>query len=126
MKKIIITENQLKKIAELLITEQSDNINIEGRNGVINPDGTISLLNKIGKQIKIRLKTDRLGDVNIVKFIKNDDGDYEIKTKKGRNEIFNIKKVKSLINFIDSSESVSSALDSSLLVGDLKAHKVSN
>lgn len=124
MKKIIITESQLKKITKLLVMEQSNSINIEGRNGFINSDGTISLLNKFGKQIKIRLKTDRLGDVNIVKFLKKDDGNYEIETRKGTNKEFNIKKVNSLINFVDSSETSSSPLDSSMLVGNLKAYKV--
>lgn len=124
MKKIVITESQLKAITKLLVTEQSANINIEGRKGEINPDGTISLLNRLGQKIKIRLKTARLGDVNIVKFIKKEDGNYEIETKMGTNKEFKLDKVNQLLNFIDSSNTKSSALDSSIITGPLTAHKV--
>jgi len=124
MKKIIITESQLKAITKLLVTEQSANINIEGRNGEIYDDGTISLANKSGAKIRIRLKTSILGDVNIVKFQKNEDGDYQILTKKGLNKDFPLDKVKMLINFIDSPKTVSPAIDSSFATGKLTAHKV--
>lgn len=127
MKKIIITETQLKKITKLLISEQKMT-NIEGRKTTINPDGTLSILDKLGRAVKIRLKTGRkiMGNdlVNIVKFFRKEDGDYEIETLKGTNKTFELDKVKQLINFVDSSDMESNPLDSSMITGPLKAFKV--
>lgn len=124
MKKIVISESQLKKITKSLIAEQATNqTSIEGRKAIINPDGTLSILNNIGKFIKIRLKTENMGDVNVVKFVKTKKGNYQIETKLGVNKIFDLEKVKKLLNFVDSTEEISNPIDSSLLTGTLTAQK---
>ena len=124
MKKIVISESQLKKITKSLIAEQSTNqTSIEGRKAIINPDGTLSILNNIGKYIKIRLMTKNMGDVNVVKFVKTKKGNYQIETKLGVNKIFDLEKVKKLLNFVDSTEKISNPIDSSLLTGPLTAEK---
>jgi hypothetical protein len=129
MKKIILTETQLKKLTNNIVLEQQTNLGgfpvSLDLNGDVNTNpnyGTLTF--KIGnKQIKVRLFTTRYGNVNIVKLIPKKDGAF-IKTLKGREQILDSDMVSKMIDFIKNPDASDVKLDSSLLIGDLKAKKL--
>lgn len=128
MKKIVITESQLervtKSISEQFLTQPKET-NLEGRKAIINTDGTISIFSNATKNfVKIRFKTDNLGDVNFRKFEKNLKGtEYDVETKMNKKLEFPPKKVLELLNFVDSNDKISDSLGGNFVTGTLKAYK---
>jgi hypothetical protein len=140
MKKIVITETQLKRLTKSLVTEQSQ-INLGGLPVLLNKSGQTpeEMEKKIvpknnpnfgtltfnigGKTVRIRLFTSKYGDVNIVELQPKKDGAY-IKTLKGREQNLDSDIVSKIIEFVKNPSLNDVKLDSSFLVGDLKAKKI--
>jgi len=132
MKKIILTETQLKTLTKSLATEQTQTqtslfgvpvtLNLSG-NVNTNPSyGTLTFY--VGnKKVNVRLRTSRYGNVNIVELIPKNDGAF-IKTLKGREQKLDKEIVSKMIDFIKNPNISDVDLDSSILVGDLKAKKI--
>jgi hypothetical protein len=130
MKKIVISESQLKRLTKSLVTEQTK-LNLGGLpvsldlSGDVktNPNFGTLTFNIGGKTIKVRLFTTKFGNVNIVELKPKEDGAY-IKTLKGREENLDNEMISKLVKFVQSQTSNDIKLDSSFLVGDLKAKKI--
>jgi hypothetical protein len=106
MKRLIITENQLKKLTKSLVNEQVQTslfdvpvtLNLSG-DVETNPSYGALTFNVGNKKINVRLFTTRYGNVNIVKLIPKDNGAY-IKTLKGREQVLDKDTVNKLIDYI--------------------------
>lgn len=120
MKKIIITENQLRKITESLLDESSD---IMGLKIKVNDDGTVSFYKKDGQKINIRFST-RYGNVNITNIIEKD-GSYYITTIRIKEpQEINQDGVKKLIEYINAQQTEPVKILWNIKIGDLIAKKV--
>jgi len=128
MKKIVITESQLKRLTNNIVLEQQ--VKLGGipvsldLNGDVktNPNYGTLTFNIGNKKINIRLFTTKKGNVNIVKLIPKDDGIY-IKTLMGIEKNLNKDTINKLIEYVNNPIG-EVKLDSSILVGDLKAKKI--
>lgn len=122
MKKIIITETQLKKITESLVIE-SNITDIMGVRAEVNPEGTVSFYRKDKQKIVIRFTT-RFGDANITS-ITEQDGSYYITTRMVTTpQEIDSDGVKKLIDFVNSSEKKPVKILWNIKTGDLMAKKV--
>lgn len=122
MKKIIITEAQLKKITESLVNE-SVITDIMGVKAEVNNDGTVSFYRKDNQKITIRFTT-RYGKANITS-ITEKDGSYYITTIKVTTpQEIGADGVKKLIDYVNSPEKEPVKILWNLKIGDLMANKV--
>jgi hypothetical protein len=142
MKKLVITESQLKRLTKSLVSEQQTNLgglpvflDLRGQTPeesqkkevpASNPNfGTLTF--KVGnKQVKIRLFTSRLGNVNIVELTPTTNG-AKIVTLKGTEKELDKEIVNTLLKFVQNLQTKPNdtvQLDSSMMTGKLLAKKV--
>jgi len=128
MKKIVITETQLKRLTKFLVTES---VNYNDTIISYNPDGTISVKDK-SIDVKIRLihtknPTPLSGDgpweINIVNLNLQDKG-LNFETKKGRKGLIPKNVLDSLINYVKSNDRNNKFLMDGGLAGQIFAKKV--
>lgn len=112
MKKIIITETQLKKITKALLNEQNNVRNLAGLITYLNTNnpndekkfGTLSVKNQSGKIVNIRFYAESFiknAIINIVDLITNEDNSVHLKFKSGREKTINSNIVSNVINYIN-------------------------
>jgi hypothetical protein len=127
MKKILLTETQLKKLTKSLLIE---NVIYKGNKITVNGDGTINVNN-----VKIRLTHSNNPiplsgkgpwNINITKiWITNDGLRFDtIKRKNKEDNILSYDILDKLINYTKQRNDESLSLMSNMLVGDIKANKV--
>lgn len=130
MKKIILTESQLKILTKCLVTEQQTNLG--GLPVLLDLNGDTSknpnfgtLIFKVNNQpIKIRLFTEKLGNVNVVKLFPTSNG-VNITTLKGTKKELGNDIVNNLTNFVKNQRTNTTLeLDSSFITGKLFAKKI--
>lgn len=102
MKKVILTEEEKKSILKMhnSITE---GVEVNGRDTLINNDGTVSISDKNGNKQKIRMSLDTPfmeTNINVVN-IKKTNGGYNITGKSGRTEFVDDQKIGKIISFVD-------------------------
>jgi len=120
MKKIIITESQLKKITEILILEE-ELTDIMGIKAQVNKDGTVSFIRQDKKTIIIRFTT-RYGNANITS-ITEQDGSYFITTRMVNTpQIIDNDGVKILVNFVNNPKKDGVKILWNIKIGDLVAN----
>ena len=81
----------------------TENVNIENRTTIVNPDGTLTINNKNKQPQKIRFSVDGplyKGEVNIKKILFNN-GVYCIITKKDVTECFEKNDINNILSFVD-------------------------
>ena len=82
------------------INEQVKDIELIGRNVIINNDGTVSVEDKNGKMVDVRMSVKLLGDIN-VSDITQELQNFYITGKKGRTEKVDKKAIETVISFVD-------------------------
>ncbi len=124
MKKIVITEAQLKNLTKFLVTE---NIEINGSNISYNPDGTINVngvkIRLIHTQNPLPLSGKGPWEINIVKLNKQDKG-LDFETKKGRKGLIPFNVLNGLISYVKSNDRNNKYLMDGGPAGDILAKKV--
>lgn len=85
---------------ELTSLQESLTTKIIGRDVTINPDGTLTVSNHKGEDVKIRMYVSMLGDINVAKLKMSPEGLY-VTGKAGRTELIKIETVKDVIHFVD-------------------------
>ena len=92
-------DNQYWKKVES-INEQVKDIELIGRNVTINNDGTVSIEDKNGKMVDVRMSVKVLGDINVSN-ITQELQNFYITGKKGRTEKVDKKAIETVISFVD-------------------------
>jgi len=97
MVKIIITENQFKRLI-------NENFVLYGATFKVNDDGTVSVSTD-DRTTKIRFSKYYM-DINVVVISKTSDGGCTVKSKSGREETLTKENITSVIGFVKSTKTV--------------------
>jgi hypothetical protein len=93
-------KNPYWKVVESLQESITTNLNLIGRDVVINNDGTVSVEDKSGRMVKVRMSVKLLGNINVSK-ITQEIQDFYITGRSGRTEKVSMDTIKDVISFVD-------------------------